>query len=206
MKKILFGLLAPLCAMASHSVDFGGFYSCHKEKGYNYDFAGLTLNYEIGNSKGLKAIGRLNFSNDSDLLFIQSKNELVFYLPVGGVNLTPFTGAHAHHHNVFKNLPVVGTLTRIHLPLGFGVNSQLDRWFLEGRVAYLHPVAHHLIQDEGAEFFGKKFLLQKQFMVEGKIGYDLGNQILCNILAGWTQSTDLKSYTWTIEPHLTLRF
>ena len=206
MKKILLALISPLMAFASHSIDLGAFYSCHKEPGYHYDLAGIAMNYEIGNSKGLKAIGSLHFSNNSDLLFIQSKNELVFYIPLGTFNLTPFTGGHALHHNVFKHLPVVGTLTRIHMPLGIGINTQIDEFFLEARSAYLHPLAHNLVQDEGVEFFGKKFRLQREFMVEATGGYQVGEKLLANLTFNWCQSTNLEGFTWTIEPYITMKF
>lgn len=206
MKALAALLLSPIVAFASHSVDIGAFYSVHNERGYAYDLSGISLNYEVGNSKGLKAVGRLNTSNNSDLVYIFSKNELLFYIPYKEINITPFMGVHSLHHQVFKELPMIAILSRIHMPIGLGLNAEFEPWYLECKGAYLHPIAHQLVQDEGESFFGSKFPLEKEFTVEVQAGYKVGSNAVCKILGSWNQRTDLRSYTWTIQPHLTLRF
>lgn len=206
MRILALMMAIPAIAMASHSVEFGAFYTQHKEKGYHYDFAGITFNYEIGNSKGLKAIGRLNVSNDSHLLFLQSKNELVFYMPIGNFHLIPFLGLHATHHSVYKDPPIVGSLSKSYFPTGIGLRYAYKGFVAEFRGANLHPMSHHLIHDEGKDFFGKKYVLVKNWMVEAKFGYRLDERIIFNLLGNWTQSFSQKSYTWTGESFFTVQF
>jgi len=77
MKKALsILLLSPFTIFASHSIDVGSFYSIHKEPNYRYNLGGIAISYEIGNSKGLKATGKMLLSSNSDLLFTLEVNSV----------------------------------------------------------------------------------------------------------------------------------
>lgn len=207
MKKLALFIGLPTLAMASHAIDVGAFYTDHKEKGYNYHFSGWTIKYEIGNSKGLKAVGKIFMSNDSDLLFVEARNEIVYFIPTGSLELFPFAGVYATHHNVFCKDNAVGTLQRSYIPLGMGLKGLHNAFSWSFRLAHMHPTSHSYFYDEGTDnFWGKKYHLPSNYFLEGSIGYQCNDKLRTSISGNWIQDYQQRLHTWLVEAFLSMTF
>ena len=183
MKKALrILLMSPLTIFASHSIDIGSFYSIHKEPNYRYNLGGIAISYEIGNSKGLKATGKMLLSSNSDLLFIHSRSEFRWYLPYEQFEFFPFWGCHYNHHQVMKREGMLGSLNRSYGPLGLGFKHNFENLFYEVTFAHLHPLTANFIYDENtADFWGKKLYLPHSFLVDTKLSYKAKDHVNINL-------------------------
>lgn len=206
MKKLIISLLLTVPMFASHSVDMGIFYTQHNETHYKYDFYGVQASYEIGNSKGLKAVGKVQLSTDSDLLYIASRNDLIYYIPYENFEISPFFGAHATRHNVYKSGPTKGILTRVYIPIGMGIDSTWEKFNWEIRAAHLIPTGHYFLQIGKREIFGRKYGLDSSYFVEWKLGYAILEKVRIQVLANFTQDYGNRLTQWTCETFATIRF
>ena len=207
MKYLVAALLCATGAFASHSVDLGGFYTEHKESGYRYNFGGLALSYEIGNSKGLKARGKILTSNNSDLLFIKAQSELHWYIPLQQFHIIPFAGGHITRHEVFREGGALGTLVRYYAPFGLGFHHPIGDFSYEIRAAHMHPLTCNYIYEEGtAEFWGKKYYLPSAYLANARIAYHTGEKISFAFLSQWIGDYRQKMREWTVEMNLNLGF
>jgi hypothetical protein len=206
MKKIITLSLLSTSIYASHSVDLGGFFTSHHEPGYSYDLGGVSLKYEIGNSKGLKAAGKISISNDSDLLFVQSNSEILYYLPLSSVEIFPFFGARSLTHEVYKEKGVIGTINRVWAPCGIGATSVFGSFSPQLRIAYLFPLAHTYIESGEGDLYGRKFVLTPMYWVEAKCEYKFTDGFAVAICADWEQDFHQKQRTITGEAYISLKF
>lgn len=206
MKTIAAILALPIISFASHSVDCGAFYTTHHERGYSYDLGGLSLKYEIGNSKGLKAGGKILISNDSDLLFVQSNSELLYYIPLQAVEIFPFFGARTLTHEVYKEKGLVGNINRVWCPVGIGATASFGHLFPELRISYLFPIAHTYIESSDGDMYGRKFILNPMYWVEAKCEYRFNETFAAALCADWEQDFHQRQRTITGEAYISLKF
>ena len=206
MNKIISALILSSSIYASHSVDVGGFYTAHHEPGYSYDLGGISLKYEIGNSKGLKAGGKISISSDSDLLFVQSNSEILYYVPLQAVEIFPFFGAKTLNHEVYKDKGNIGTINRVWGTFGIGATSVFGKFVPQIRVAYLLPLAHTYIESGENDLYGRKFSLTQMYWVEAKCEYKFTDGFTFSLCADWEQDFHQKQRTLTGEAYLSLKF
>lgn len=206
MKKIISSLLLSTPIFANHSVDIGGFYSSHHEKGYSYDVGGISLKYEIGNSKGLKAGGKISISNDSDLLLVQSNSQILYYIPLKAIEIFPFFGARSHTHEVMKDYGLIGTINRVWGPCGVGVTSKFGNFIPEIRAAYLFPLAHTYIETGHVDLYGLKYKLTPMYWIEAKCEYKFSDKVAAALCADWEQDFHQRQRTITGEAYISLKF
>lgn len=188
MKNILALVMGiPSLLLASHSVDVGGFYSIHKEPRYKYNLGGLAISYEIGNSKGLKATGKILTSTNSDLMFIQSHSSLKWYMPYENFEFVPFWGILHTHHHVVRKEHYLGVLGRTYLPVGMGFRHTLGEVSYEVNVAHQHPIAHTYIIDENTpDFWGRKLYLPHAYFADVKLSYEAKDRVSATLFFRWT--------------------
>lgn len=196
----------PVLAMASHSIDGGAFFSQHHEPGYNYDLGGISLKYEIGNSKGLKAIGKVYMSNDSDLLFLLSKSEIVYYIPLENFNLFPFFGSQILSHEVNRFQDRKGSITKSWLPVGLGANFEIEGFKPEMKISYLFPLSFVYLESNHRWIEGKHYKIYPMYNIEAKCSYVIKNGISTTLLFNWEQDFHQKQYTWIAETYLSKAF
>jgi len=206
MKRIIPSILLTSSIYASHSVDCGAFYTSHHERGYSYDLGGISLKYEIGNSKGLKAGGKVSVSNDSDLLFIQSNSELLYYVPLNAIEVFPFFGARTLTHEVYKEDGVIGNINRVWAPLGIGATASFGKFVPQLRISYLFPLAHTYIQTSEGDIYGQKFSLNPMYWIEAKCEYKFSESFSASICADWEQDFHQRQRTITGEAYVSMKF
>lgn len=206
MNKLIPSLLLSTSIYAAHSVDCGAFYTSHHERGYSYDLVGISLKYEIGNSKGLKAGGKVSISNDSDLLFIQSNSEIIYYVPLNAIEVFPFLGARTITHEVFKENGVIGNISRVWAPCGVGVSASFGAFTPQLRVSYLFPLAHTFFQSSEDDLYGKKLSLNPMYWIEAKCEYKISEKFSAALCADWEQDFHQRQRTITGEAYISLKF
>lgn len=183
MKKILSTLLVvPALSFASHSIEIGGFYSNHSEPGYRYNLGGPFTAFEIGNSKGLKAVGKVLFSSNSDLIFLHTRTEFRWYLPYANFELFPVWGAHIFHHQVIRKGEITGALNRLQTPLGMGFKHKVGGLMYEVSLNHLFPLGSTYVYNENTrEFWGNKVYLPPCFYAHGKVMYETDTNFRANL-------------------------
>ena len=206
MKKLIPCLLLATPIFASHSIDLGAFYTSHHEPGYSYDLSGVSLKYEIGNSKGLKAGGKISISNDSNLLFVQSNSEILYYVPLQAVEIFPFFGVRTLTHEVYKEKGVIGTINRAWGPCGVGVTTVFGNFAPQLRVAYLFPLSNTYIETGEGDLYGRKFDLTPMYWIEAKCEYKFSDRFAVALCADWEQDFHQKQRTITGEAYISLKF
>lgn len=206
MKKLSLALALPIMGMASHSFEMGGFYTQHKEKNYSYNLSGISLNYEIGNSKGLKAVGKIHFSNEDDLPFFLSRSEFHYFIPLQNFELIPFIGVHSLHHTVVKMEGMTAIMQRFYFPVGMGLKATIDDFVGEFRFAHLFPMGHSITQQKDDSFIGRTYELPACYFLEGKVGYQIGEKITSFLSGTWQQDFKQKSRTWMGELIINFKF
>ena len=206
MRKLFALLLASTSIYASHSVDCGLFYTSHHESGYTYDLGGISVKYEIGNSKGLKAGGKVSLSNDSDFIFVQSNSEILYYIPLQSLEVFPFFGARTLFHEVYKERGIIGSINRVWLPCGIGATSIFGDFTPEIRIAYLMPFAHTFIKAGHDDLYGRKFSLIPMYWIEAKCEYKISDGFAITLCADWEQDFHQRQRTITGEAYVSLKF
>lgn len=206
MKKIIALTLLSTPIFASHSIDCGAFYSAHHEPGYSYDLGGISLKYEIGNSKGLKAGGKISISNDSGLLFVQSHSDILYFVQLQALEIFPFIGARTLTHEVYKENGIIGTVNRAWCPCGIGGTTKFGNFIPQLRIAYLFPVAHTFIESGESDLSGRKYTLVPMYWIEGKCEYKFSDGFGAALCAGWEQDFHQKQRTITGEAYVSLKF
>ena len=199
--KMIKGLLftIPSLLFSSHSVETGLFYSIHHETGYCYKLGGIQINYEIGNSKGLKAQGKVRFSNDSDLLFFQANSEILYYIPFKSIEIVPFIGVQLVNHIVYQNEGDFGILNRSYFPFGVGGVWKVGDLVLRAKIGHMQSISHSFIVEAGDEFIGKKLWNKNAYLAELKIGYQLSDRAIAFFSSTWNQSYRGSLKHWTNE-------
>jgi hypothetical protein len=206
MKRIIPSILLTSSIYASHSVDCGAFYTSHHERGYSYDLGGISLKYEIGNSKGLKAGGKVSVSNDSDLLFIVSNSELLYYVPIKSIEVFPFFGARTLTHEVYKKEGLIGNINRVWAPVGVGATAVFGNFIPQLRISYLFPLAHTFIESSSNDMYGQKYTLSPMYWIEAKCEYKLTDRFAAALCADWEQDFHQKQRTITGEAYVSMKF
>lgn len=191
---------------ASHSLDLGTFFSSHKEKHYSYDLWGASFSYEIGNSKGLKAIGKVLFTNESDLIFINARNEFQYHFISDELDLIGFTGIYSHIHQVEKEKGAIATLNRSYFPLGIGAVHHLEDLSLELKFAYLFPLSHSLVRDEGNMFYGNHYFLPADFFAEIGIKYAFTDKFKALLHGSWQEDFKKTQSTLVLQAGISAGF
>lgn len=85
---------------ASQAFDLGYFYFEHSEKGYCFQTHGTSLGYEIGGDAGIKAIGKLQISQDDQIYFLRAKNYLSLTIPIKFFSLCSTYGIETTRHKL----------------------------------------------------------------------------------------------------------
>lgn len=208
MKKFFSALLAlPSLCFSSHSVDLGAFYSTHSEPGYRYNLGGPSIAYEIGNSKGLKTVGKVLFSSNSDLIFLQSRTEFRWYIPYKNFEVFPMWGAYSSYHQVTRSENVVGVLTRTQAPFGAGFKHCFGDLSYKVCVGHLFPIGSTIIYVEDASnFYGNKIYLRPSYFAEGTIEYQTPTNFKANLNVRYTGDYKQRSNNLVVEITGTYKF
>lgn len=206
MKYLLALLFVSTTVLASHSADLGYFYSEHREPGYKYNLHGVAVGYEIGNSIGLKASGKVWMSNDSDLRFIKSRSEIKYLIPAGPVDLKPFVGSQSLVHTVLRNEVYSHVISETFLGGGLIAEGKLKGFVGSLQAGHYQNIANCVTEIEDHTFYGRRLHLDHLYMVTGILGYCLDDNLKVNARGDWEQSYKRKVHTWSTEINASIDF
>ena len=200
MKKLFYILfLAPIFTWASHSIEMGTFYTVHNEPGYRYNLGGLSAAYEVGNSKGLKATGRLHLSNNSDLIYIRNYSDLRWHIPLENVDLIPYVGIHWTSHQVTKRDGFVATLKRMYCPIGVAINQQYESFNYYIFLGHMHAVRGAYTEDvQNDQFYGVKEKIGHSYLGRVQTSYAPKENIFLKAFIEWAAEYTQKTKDLTI--------
>lgn len=198
--------LLPVFGFSSHCLDLGTFYSSHREKSYEFDLWGASFSYKIGNSKGLKAKGKVHFASDNALIYLNSLSEFEYVVSSELMDVRIFSGIYTSIHQVSKDRSTITTLTRSYFPIGLGTTQLIDEFEIDAKLAYLFPISHSLIYNQGGTFFGNNFMLPAQLHGAASIAYYFSEGFKGCVASSWTQDFKNTQKSFTLELNFSTSF